>query len=105
MPVKILRADILNVLGEIARARAQISPSNAQPLEREVAQVIVDYLPELVNHPVMNTNTVNTDLKRTVIQQIFVRAFAIRTLPLHAFSTVFNGIRLEGTDKVAIPYF
>jgi ATP-dependent protease ClpP protease subunit len=55
--------------------------------------------------PVMNTNTVSSDLKRTVILQQMIRAFAIRVLPLSAFSTVFAGIKLEGTDKVAVPYF
>lgn len=52
-----------------------------------------------------STNTVSSDLKRTVILQQMIRAFAIRILPLGAFSTVFNGIRLQGTDKVAVPYF
>lgn len=53
----------------------------------------------------MNTNTVSADLKRTVILQEMIRAFAIKILPLNAWSTVFNGVRLEGTDKVAVPYF
>lgn len=55
--------------------------------------------------PLLNINTVATDLKRTVILQQMIRAFAIRVLPLQAFSTVFNGVRLEGTDKIAVPYF
>lgn len=55
--------------------------------------------------PLMNTNTVSTDLKRTVILQQMIRAFAIKILPLSAFATTFNGVRLEGTDKVAVPYF
>lgn len=55
--------------------------------------------------PLLNANTVSADLKRTVILQQMIRAFAIRVLPLTAFSTVLNGIRLEGTDKVAVPYF
>jgi ATP-dependent Clp endopeptidase proteolytic subunit ClpP len=55
--------------------------------------------------PLMNTNTVSSDLKRTVILQQMIRAFAVKVLPLQAFCTVFNGVRLEGTDKVAVPYF
>lgn len=55
--------------------------------------------------PVLNTNTVSTDLKRTVILQQSIRAFARRILMLTAFSTRLNGVKLEGTDKVAVPYF
>jgi ATP-dependent protease ClpP protease subunit len=55
--------------------------------------------------PAWNTNTISSDLKRTVILQQMIRAFAIRTLPLGAFSMVWNGVRLEGTDKIAVPYF
>jgi hypothetical protein len=69
------------------------------------ARIISNNLNRLM--PVLNAgvNTVSADLKRTVILQQMIRAFAIRVLPLTAFSTVLNGVRLEGTDKVAVPYF
>lgn len=54
---------------------------------------------------ILNANTIGADLKRNVILQEVVRAFAIKLAPLRAFSTVFNAQRLEGTDKVAVPYF
>lgn len=54
---------------------------------------------------VVNTNTVSTDLKKTVILQGMIRAFATILLPLQAFSSRLGAVRLEGTDKVAVPYF
>jgi hypothetical protein len=52
-----------------------------------------------------NTNTIDAELQRTVVLQDFVRAFATRIVALQAFSTVFYNQPLEGTDKVAVPYF
>lgn len=68
------------------------------------AKIINANLAKLISF-IQNTNTVSTDLKRTVILQQMIRAFAIKVMPLQAFSTVFNAPRLEGTDKVAVPYF
>ena len=55
--------------------------------------------------PVWNTNTISSDLKRTVILQQSIRAFAVKVLNLTAFSNSFNAPRLEGTNKVAVPYW
>lgn len=52
-----------------------------------------------------STHTISSDLKRTAILQQMVRAFAVRVLPLSAFCTTYNGVRLEGTDEVVVPYF
>jgi hypothetical protein len=68
------------------------------------AGIIAKNMAKLIPY-VSNTNTVSTDLKRTVILQQAIRAFAIRILPLSAFAVTFNGVRLQGTDKVAVPYF
>lgn len=54
---------------------------------------------------ILNANTIGTDLKRNVLLQEMVRAFGLKLLPLRAFSTLFGGVRLEGTDKVAVSYF
>src|SRR5206468_2069110 len=79
------------------------SAENALARAKARAEIINKNMGRLL--PILNDNTVATDLKRTVILQQMIRAFAIRVLPLRAFSTVFAGIRLEGTDKVAVPYF
>lgn len=80
-----------------------LSAEQAKDRGRIRAAIITKNFDRLM--PLMNTNTVSTDLKRTVILQQMIRAFAIKILPLSAFATVFDGVRLEGTDKVTIPYF
>lgn len=55
--------------------------------------------------PVLNTNTISTDLKRVAILDKALMAFKRRILPCGAFSTVFKGVRLEGTDEVVVPYY
>lgn len=52
-----------------------------------------------------NTNTIDSELQRTVIMGDFVRAFAVRLLPTAAFCKTWANVPLEGTDKVAVPYF
>lgn len=52
-----------------------------------------------------NTNTIDSELQRTVILSELLRAFATRLLPLRAFCSTFSNVPLEGTDKVAVPYF
>ena len=52
-----------------------------------------------------NTNTIDSDLQRTVILQDMVREYAKRILPLSAFSTGYYNVPLEGTDKVTVPFF
>jgi ATP-dependent Clp endopeptidase proteolytic subunit ClpP len=54
---------------------------------------------------VVNANTIGTDLKRNIILQEIMRAFAKRLMPLRSFSTVFANVPLQGTDKVIVPYF
>lgn len=54
---------------------------------------------------VLNANTIQSTLKRQVILQEIMRAFARRIQPLTAFSTVFNNVPLQGTNVVSVPYF
>jgi len=54
---------------------------------------------------VVNTNTIPAGLQRTAWLQTMIRAFAVRLLPLRAFSTVFSNVKLEGAGTVDIPYW
>lgn len=98
---RVLEKSILNLWGKgshdpiVAKQRGN---KRGEIINKNIAKLV----PYIAN---AGTNTVHADLKRTVILQQMIRAFAIRVLPLQAFSTVFNGIRLEGTDKVTVPYF
>lgn len=54
----------------------------------------------------MNTNTVDAGLQRQVIlQDVVIRDFARRILPLDMFSTVFRNVPLQGLNTVEVPYF
>jgi len=53
---------------------------------------------------IVNTNSVDTNLKRQVILQEGIRAFRRKLIALRAFCTVFESVPLQGTDKVTIPY-
>lgn len=53
----------------------------------------------------MNTNTVATELKRSVILNDKIRDFARRLMMLSVFSTVYGNVPLEGTDKVEVPFY
>jgi ATP-dependent protease ClpP protease subunit len=52
-----------------------------------------------------NTHTIDSDLKRTVILTQVMRDFKRAVMPVRAFSTVFDNQPLQGTDKVAVPYY
>lgn len=52
-----------------------------------------------------NANVLDAELQRTVILQEMLRAYQIVLLPLKNWCTVFNNVPLEGTDKIAVPYF
>lgn len=68
-----------------------------------VANAIAKHRNMLVQ--MFNTNTIDAELQRTVILSDLVRAYAVRLLPLTAFAKTFQSVPLEGTDKVAVPYF
>lgn len=80
---------------------ASVEEMRAFALDR--ARLISDNWPML--REVCNTNAVSTDLKRNVILQTMIRAFAARVLVLSAFATRFDGVRLAGTNKVSVPWF
>lgn len=54
---------------------------------------------------VLALNTLDSALKRNVVLQEVIRAFAIKLRPLSAFSTVYSNVPLEGTDIISVPYF
>lgn len=53
----------------------------------------------------MNTNTIATELKRQVILQDAIVDFRRRLLSLGQFSTVYQNVPLEGTNKVEVPFY
>lgn len=53
----------------------------------------------------VNAVTVPSDLKRNVILQEVMTAFARIIMPLQSFSTVFQNVPLDGTDIISVPYF
>ena len=53
----------------------------------------------------VGTNTIDSALKRDAVLEDFMRDFVRRLVPLKAFSTVFGGVLLEGTDEVVVPWF
>jgi hypothetical protein len=58
--------------------------------------------------PVLNAaaaNTIDPSLKRVLILNETIRAFAKRVLPLKLFSSVFQNVPLQGTDTIAVPYY
>lgn len=54
---------------------------------------------------VLAANTIDTALKRTVIMNDIMRAFKRRLLNLSVFSTRYENIPLEGTRKMAVPFY
>lgn len=54
---------------------------------------------------VLNANTIDADLQRHAVLQFALAAFKRRITPLGIFSTRFNNVALEGTNKVLVPYF
>jgi ATP-dependent protease ClpP protease subunit len=52
-----------------------------------------------------STNTIDSNIQRTVILNDILRAFAKKITPLSAFSTVYNNVALQGTDIVSVPYY
>lgn len=52
-----------------------------------------------------NSNTIDSGLQRQVILQDMLEAYAIVFARLDAFSTIYNSVPLEGTDKIDVPYF
>ena len=49
--------------------------------------------------------TVPTTLQRQVIMSSALVALRTELLPLGVFSTVFDGVTLEGSDKISVPYY
>lgn len=49
--------------------------------------------------------TISSELKLNVVLDSALVALREALLPLNAFSTVFNNVALQGTDKISIPFF
>jgi ATP-dependent protease ClpP protease subunit len=92
-------ASIVTVAPEIKNITGEVMRTNAM----ERALVLNRYREKIGQ--VLNTNTIDTNLKRVVILDTMVRDFARRILPLRVFSTSFTNVILQGTDEVVIPYY
>ena len=54
----------------------------------------------------INANTIDPGLQRQfILQDVVIRDFKRRVLPLDLFGTVFRNVPLEGTDVVDVPYY
>jgi ATP-dependent protease ClpP protease subunit len=68
-----------------------------------VANAIVKHRGKIVE--AWNANAIDAALQRQVILQDMIEAYATIFARLDVFSTIYNSIPLEGTDKVEVPYF
>jgi len=107
VPIENLGDDPKNIAKAVLNEWGKsLDQEEAKARGRRRAAIITDNFKKLWSFITnAGVNTVHADLKRTVILQQMIRAFAVRVLPLNSFSTLFQGIRLEGTNKVVIPYF
>ena len=49
--------------------------------------------------------TISSELKLNVVLDSALVALREALLPLNSFSTVYNSVPLQGTDKIAVPFF
>ena len=88
----------------------QISDTSEAKVRREIRDRAIIVANTYQKHRKMltemfNANVIDAALQRTVILQETLEEFAIILLALTDFSTVFSNVPLEGTDKVAVPYY
>jgi len=101
--------DVLAHLGNLRKPIKSMIKGNrpdVQAISRNataIANAIAQHRDKL-NGP-LNANTIDTDLKRNVILSDIMRAFKRRIINLNVFSTVFRNVPLEGTNKVAVPFY
>lgn len=105
MPTTITQASLANIEATVHRCHR--GPGSSLEELRALAAVRADIINANMAtlRGVWNENVISTDLKRTTILQTMVRAFAVKVLVLTAFATRFDGVKLQGTDKVTVPYF
>lgn len=80
-----------------------VSPKAIAERARETAMVIQANRKRLES--VLATNTIDPTLKRTVILNDVMRAFQRRLLMFNVFTTKFESVPLQGTNKVAVPFY
>ncbi|TXH52222.1 MAG: hypothetical protein E6Q97_16615 [Desulfurellales bacterium] len=78
-----------------ARDLSRASIARAMHFQKHASQIL----------QVMNTNTVDTTLKRSVILQTAIFDFVRRIAPIRMFASVFGSVPLEGDDKVQVPLY
>jgi hypothetical protein len=80
-----------------------MSPRNHYEEGLDMANAIQDVRGQIPE--IWNSNAIDAALQRQVILQEMIEAFAVVLIRLDVFSTIYNNIPLEGTDKVEVPYF
>lgn len=105
--IRITAEDPTVIVGELANIRSRVAASDRfnpnVARERGMAFAMEYGRNRDRILTVLNTNTIDTGLKRQAIIQEVMMGFAKKLLPLRAFSSVFNA-ELEGTDKVNVPF-
>ena len=106
--VRITAEDPTIICNELGAIRSRVSNANRfdPNAARQLGAVFANEFRRNRDRvmPVLNTNTISTELKRQVILQEAIEGFAYALLPLNAFSSVFGGVTLEGTNKVNVPF-
>lgn len=97
--VKNLRAPIIAAIEKRQSPDVKAIQKNAIV----IAQLVTKNLQKL--RQAFNANNISADLKRNVILTQGMRAFKRNIVNLGIFSTRFNNIPLEGTNKIAVPYY
>lgn len=97
--VKNLRAPIIAAIEKRQSPDVKAIQKNAIV----IAQLVTKNLQKL--RQAFNANNISADLKRNVILTQGMRAFKRNIVNLGIFSTRFNNVPLEGTNKIAVPYY
>lgn len=96
-------ADLRKPISAFGKGNLSVEPKTVGDNANQISNLIKQYKDKLVG--VWNANTISSDLKRAVLLQDVVRAFAKVLFPLRAFATVYSNVPLQGTDEVAVPYY
>lgn len=116
--VEIVRPDIQNLNAAFEQkaecrlrflAGAAIHPRELTMAAMATALLYALHRPQImavIREPVLgSTNTIPAELQRVAIFQEAMRTFAVRLVPLKIFSTRFNSVPLQGTNKIELPFY
>lgn len=106
MNLQILSESVRDIASAVVNlwGKAVDGVQNARERSLPRAEIIVQNLQKLTL-AIQNTNTVPAELKRAVLLQQAIVAFAKRLTPVRLFSSAINATTLEGTDEVIVPFY